>query len=80
MKLATLITSLLSALFGVFATITLIWGTANVPWSIRSWSGQSEREIAFRKRTRRYYVIGVVMLALAFALAGAAAIKGYLAP
>lgn len=78
MKMAALIVALLSALAGVASTLCLMKGTETVSWKMQSWSGQSEREEVFRIRMRRYFVVGLVTLALAFVLSAAAAVLSYL--
>jgi hypothetical protein len=79
-KLAALITALLSAAFGVAAALAMTRGAQAVPWSMQSYSGQSDAEKAFRQKTSGWFTVGLGFLAATFVLAAASAVLGYLAP
>jgi cobalamin synthase len=77
MKEAALICGLLSGIFGLLSALALMKGSAVMPWSRQSYSGESEPEQAFRKNAKWWTSIGLIGLFLAFAFSTGAAITSY---
>ena len=78
MKEISLTAALLSALCGLLGSLALIKGTASVPWEIQSWDGTSDSESAFKAKTRRWLISGLIALSIAFALAAISSVVAYL--
>jgi hypothetical protein len=77
MKEVVLFLGLVSGAFGFLAGLALMKGSSVVPWSIQSWSGESEAEKAFCKKTKRWNLAGLIGLTVAFALSVVSAIANY---
>ena len=78
MKELALICGLLSGAFGVGSTVALVKGTAAVPWSMQSWTGESEPEKRFKRAVRCWFIGGMWCLGAAFVLSAISAAAGYL--
>jgi hypothetical protein len=77
-KEMALVCGLLSASFGLASSGALMKGSAAMPWSLQSYSGESEAEKAFRQSARWWTRAGLIGLFTAFALSAASSVVSYL--
>jgi hypothetical protein len=59
--------NLIGLCFGVVAAVCLYYASVETPWSMQSWSGQTEVERRCRRWRTWWARIGFVLLGLAFA-------------
>jgi len=57
---------------GVAAAAFFYFGSANMPWSIQTWNGDSKAEIQFKNKRGNMSSIGFLLLALNFSCQAAA--------
>ncbi|MGX9431412.1 MULTISPECIES: hypothetical protein [Bradyrhizobium] len=79
MKEIALVFGLLSGAFGVGSALAFLKGTATVPWSLQTWSGETPAEQAIRAEAARWNKVGVYTLLGAFAFSAASTIASYFA-
>ena len=77
MKEVALIFGISSGALGFLAALALMKGSAVMPWSMQSFSSESEPEGAFRKKAARWNLAGLIGLTIAFAFSVASAIANY---
>jgi hypothetical protein len=78
MKVAALIFGLLSGAFGVGSALAFLKGTATVPWSMQTYSGETPAEQAIRARAAWWNKVGIYTLLAAFTFSAAATVASYL--
>jgi hypothetical protein len=69
---------LLSGFVGLGSSVALMKGSAAMPWSLQSFSGESEAEKAFRQKARWWTLAGLIGLLVAFAFSAASSVASYL--
>jgi hypothetical protein len=55
-------------ILNLLAAIFLYDGSRGRPWEIQTWGGESEAELEFSRKRRRYSNIGFLLLFLGFLL------------
>jgi hypothetical protein len=62
------VAQIVGQLFGALAAYFMWLGSRETPHSIRTWSGKSDKEKAFRRRRAKHAKTGIALLGVSFIL------------